>query len=172
MAIKQYTYDELAKALGIKRVSAERLTRVKRWKRTRGNDGKARVEVSVEDIKAHKQQADARNGNRGRIPQVTPQAVAPTLAPDDAPDAWRVHVELAETRATLAAERERRSALEADIARLQDAAGRSEADWRDRFEKVAGDLSDARAEAAGQRARADALDAESRRGLLARMFGR
>lgn len=71
-----------------------------------------------------------------------------------------------------AAERERRSALEADIARLQDAAGRSETDWRDRFEKATGDLSDAKAEAAAQRARADGLDAQSRRGLLARMFRR
>ncbi len=46
------TYDDLAEALGIERESARRLVIRKRWKRTKGNDGKARVEVPTDELPA------------------------------------------------------------------------------------------------------------------------
>jgi hypothetical protein len=44
------TYDEIAAALGITPDSARRLVARKKWSRTAGNDGKARIGVPVERI--------------------------------------------------------------------------------------------------------------------------
>ena len=44
------SYDELAEALGIERESARRLVIRKRWKRSKGNDRKARVEVPNDEL--------------------------------------------------------------------------------------------------------------------------
>lgn len=136
-----YTYDELAKALGIERVSAERLTRKKQWPRTKGNDGKARVLITLAEIEAQKASA-ARFHEKP--------------APPPKPETWRVHADLAEAKASLEAARDRLAAVEA-------AAERSEIDWRDRMEKSAADLAEAKAELAALKA--------ARRGLIARIFG-
>lgn len=50
METKLLTYAELAKALGINAASAKRLAIRKGWKKTIGNDGKARVSVPVERL--------------------------------------------------------------------------------------------------------------------------
>src|SRR3954468_18208518 len=44
---KSLSYDELANLLGIERESARHLAFRRRWRRTKGNDGKARVEVPL-----------------------------------------------------------------------------------------------------------------------------
>lgn len=43
--VRLLTYDEIATAFGITRESARQLVIRKRWGRTKGNDGKARIEV-------------------------------------------------------------------------------------------------------------------------------
>src|SRR4051812_16762029 len=43
-------YDELARIFGIERESARRLGMRKRWARSKGNDGKARVGVPTEAL--------------------------------------------------------------------------------------------------------------------------
>jgi hypothetical protein len=50
--VTSLSYDDLAEALGIERESARRLVIRKRWKRTKGNDGKARVEVPLDELPA------------------------------------------------------------------------------------------------------------------------
>jgi len=47
---RSLSYDELAGLLGIERESARHLAFRRRWRRTKGNDGKARVEVPLEAI--------------------------------------------------------------------------------------------------------------------------
>ncbi len=46
------SYDELAEALGIERESARRLVIRKRWRRSKGDDHKARVEVPNDELPA------------------------------------------------------------------------------------------------------------------------
>jgi len=46
-AVQWLTYAEIAAALGITRESARQLVIRKRWKRSRGNDGKARIGVPL-----------------------------------------------------------------------------------------------------------------------------
>jgi hypothetical protein len=47
---RSLSYDELADMLRIERESARHLAFRRRWRRTKGNDGKARVEVPLEAI--------------------------------------------------------------------------------------------------------------------------
>ena len=51
--VRLLTYDELAVALGIARESARQLVIRKRWHRSKGNDGKARIHVPVEALEHH-----------------------------------------------------------------------------------------------------------------------
>ncbi len=48
--VKLLTYDEIADLFGIERESARHLVLRKQWRRMKGNDGKARVEVPLEVI--------------------------------------------------------------------------------------------------------------------------
>src|SRR5215218_767374 len=47
---RSLSYDEIADMLGIERESARHLAFRRRWQRTKGNDGKARVEVPLEAL--------------------------------------------------------------------------------------------------------------------------
>lgn len=44
------TYDELAEALGKSPEAARQIVKRRRWRRTQGNDGKARISVPVEEL--------------------------------------------------------------------------------------------------------------------------
>lgn len=48
--VRSMTYDEIAETWGIARESARQLVIRKRWKKTKGNDNKARVEVPIEAL--------------------------------------------------------------------------------------------------------------------------
>jgi DNA primase len=48
--VRLLTYDEIAELFGIERESARHLALRKNWRRTKGNDGKARVEVPLEAV--------------------------------------------------------------------------------------------------------------------------
>jgi hypothetical protein len=66
MSIRMMTYDELASALGITPDSARRLVARKKWQRSPGNDGRARIHVppdalpdSPPDVRDDKQPSKA-----------------------------------------------------------------------------------------------------------------
>lgn len=50
--VRSMTYDEIAETWGIARESARQLVIRKRWKKTRGNDNKARIEVPLEALES------------------------------------------------------------------------------------------------------------------------
>lgn len=50
MSTVSLTYDELAERLGIGRKSAQNTVRRKGWRRTKGNDGRARIEVPLDAL--------------------------------------------------------------------------------------------------------------------------
>jgi hypothetical protein len=54
------TYAELGEAIGRSEVAARAMAMRKRWKRVLGNDGRARVAVSIELVERLKTKADAR----------------------------------------------------------------------------------------------------------------
>src|SRR4051812_33760610 len=51
---RTFTYDELAMALGKSHEATRAMCIRKRWRRTIGNDGKARITVPVEAVEAHR----------------------------------------------------------------------------------------------------------------------
>ncbi len=51
---RTFTYDELATALGKSHEATRAMCIRKRWRRTIGNDGKARITVPVEAVEAHR----------------------------------------------------------------------------------------------------------------------
>jgi hypothetical protein len=52
MDVRWLTYEEMAAKLGIERESARQLVKRKRWARSKGNDGKARIGVPEETFTA------------------------------------------------------------------------------------------------------------------------
>jgi hypothetical protein len=67
MTDRQMTYDELAIALGKTPDAARQLVKRKRWKRTIGNDGKARITVPDDELEP--------DTSPPRIPNDRPDAV-------------------------------------------------------------------------------------------------
>lgn len=102
------SYDELAERMRITPHSARNLVRRKRWKRTVGNDGKARVSVPVEALTA---------------PSVPPLE-APSPAPESALVIARLEVQIDGLKALVEAERRRADAAEADRDRWHASANR------------------------------------------------
>jgi hypothetical protein len=51
---RTFTYDELATALGKSHEATRAMCIRKRWRRTIGNDGKARITVPIEAVEAHR----------------------------------------------------------------------------------------------------------------------
>jgi hypothetical protein len=93
MTDRQMTYDELATALDKTPDAARQLVKRKRWKRTIGNDGKARITVPDDELQ----------------PDASPRC-PPDDRPDDRPDTVTIltaHIERLETElATVRAERD------------------------------------------------------------------
>lgn len=107
------TYDELAGRLGIAVHSARNLVRRKRWSRTVGNDGKARVSVPL----------DALKGGAEDAPKATPEG-APE-APPEAPMMALLEAQIEGLKSLVEAERKRADAAEADRDRWHELATRS-----------------------------------------------
>lgn len=57
MDVTSLTYDELADRLGITPASARNLVRRRKWKRTQGNDGRARIAVPIDALPEAPQEA-------------------------------------------------------------------------------------------------------------------
>jgi len=108
------SYDELAERMRINPHSARNLVRRKRWKRTVGNDGKARVSVPVEALAAPS----------------APPLEAPAPTPESGVMIARLEVQIDGLKALVEAERRRADAAEADRDRWHASANRP---WWRRF---------------------------------------
>ena len=112
------TYDEIAERFGITLPSARNLVRRKRWRRTVGNDGRARVDVPTEAVKAPP-----------AVPLEVPP-VAPSPVSESALVIARLEVQIDGLKALVDAERRRADAAEADRDRWHASANRP---WWRRF---------------------------------------
>src|SRR4051812_15535155 len=79
--VRIMTYKELATVLGIDEESAQRRTQRRKWRRMRGNDGKARVAVPLSVIPEAPMvsRADDPPDNEGTVPPTVTDALAPLL---------------------------------------------------------------------------------------------
>jgi DNA primase len=126
MADRLMTYDELAEALGRSGEAVRALVIRKRWRRTLGNDGRARITVPVEALEARRPPSAARARSPSEARPEPPPEPPPSGAPSEAPVVTLLHsriaelvAELRETRATLAeaqAKAARNDSLEALVA--------------------------------------------------------
>jgi len=172
--VRIMTYRELAAALGIDEESAQRRAQRRKWRRMRGNDGKARVAVPLSVIPDAPEVIPSNDapGNEGIVPPAAASTLASLLldlaaqvkAARDTLDAARAERDAA--RAEVAAVRERAAAEVADV---QKHAAAETAEARERAAKAEGEagvlrnaLEDAKA----------ALVRLQRRGLLARLLNR
>lgn len=69
VSVRVMTYDDIASEMGLKPPSARQLVRRKGWRRVPGNDGRARVEVPVDEL--------AREIERGVDTPVDPEPFEP-----------------------------------------------------------------------------------------------
>jgi hypothetical protein len=106
------SYDELAERMRINPHSARNLVRRKRWKRTVGNDGKARVSVPREALVAPSTSPSA------------PPLEAPSPAAESGVTIARLEVQIDGLKALVEAERRRADAAEADRDRWHASANR------------------------------------------------
>lgn len=111
------TYDELAGRLGIALHSARNLVRRKRWSRTVGNDGRARIAVPLDALKG------AVEGDAGDTTKASLE-VAPEAAPE-APLMVLLEAQIEGLKSLVEAERKRADAAEADRDRWHELATRS-----------------------------------------------
>lgn len=74
-AVRLMTYDEIADALGIARESARQLVIRKRWSRSKGNDGKARIAVPLEALPSESTSDTPYNAGEG-AEAITPSDMA------------------------------------------------------------------------------------------------
>jgi hypothetical protein len=178
-ATETLTYRELAERLGIglkaAKARAKRHEDAGRWFRFQGNDGKTHVRVPVEDL----ENAEASPGHEA-------DHVVPNGPDHEAPhtDGWAAYQAatdgtIADLRARLdAAERARDEAVADARAARQDA---EDARVEAARQRQRADLAEQALEGARRQAEADQIEAaelrgqlqaQARRGLLARIFGR
>ena len=116
------TYDELAERLGIVPKSAKHLVWRKKWDRTKGNDGKARIQVPTCELPqgGTAQAPDQPLAGGPDQGPAQPPAQSPTPSDDGSERIAELVAELASVRASLDGERERREEVtrmrEADLA--------------------------------------------------------
>jgi len=79
--VRIMTYKELATVLGVDEESAQRRTQRRKWRRMRGNDGKARVAVPLSVIPEAPMagRADHPHDNGQTVPPTVTDALAPLL---------------------------------------------------------------------------------------------
>jgi hypothetical protein len=163
--VRIMTYRELATALGIDEESAQRRAQRRKWRRMRGNDGKARVAVPlsvVPDAPGDSPPGDA-FGNGGTVPQASAGALAPLLL-DLAAQVRAAREALDAARAEAVAVRERAAA---EVAEVQKHAAAETAEARERAAKAEGEAGVLRSALEDTKA---ALVRLQRRGLLARLL--
>jgi hypothetical protein len=140
------TYTELAKARGVKRITAIRLVQRHKWQRRAGNDGMARVLVPLDQLESRGGDGDDATGN------ATPDAgdaAAPGTDRNVAPDnvALAAFFERAMEQLT--------AAKEAEIATLREAKEEEIAALRTSLDQALAQFFDAQVERDRERQRAD-----------------
>ena len=103
------TYDELAERLGITLKSAKHLVWRKKWDRTKGNDGKARIQVPTCELPRGGTAQPA--AQAPDLPDAQPPAQSPVPSGDESERIAGLVAELASVRASLDGERERREEM-------------------------------------------------------------
>jgi ribosomal protein L32E len=111
---RSLSYDELADLLGIERESARHLVFRRRWRRTKGNDGKTRVEVPLEMIPTPK--LDTPTGH-GPLSPTGPATDMATGLPTGADAIFTRHIERLETMLADAQARLTAAEVDRDAAR-------------------------------------------------------
>ena len=108
MTDRLMTYDELAEALGRSGEAVRALVIHKRWRRTLGNDGRARIAVPDEALETRRSPSAPRARSPSEARPEPPAEPPPSGGPSEAPMIALLHAriaelaaELRETRATL-----------------------------------------------------------------------
>jgi hypothetical protein len=173
------TYKELATALGIDEESAQRRAQRRKWRRMRGNDGKARVAVPLSVIPdaLEDSRPDDLPGNGGTVPPAAASALAPLLldlaaqakAAREALDTARAERDAARAEATAVRERaaaeiaETQKHAAAEVSEARERAAKAEGEaavLRGRVDRAEQCVNQSEAREAAERARAERLDAE------------
>lgn len=120
------TYDEIAEACGISRESARQLVMRRRWRKEKGNDGRARVEVPIEKLPSGYTSDDTSSNpsdrTRRQVPDEADEEPIGTVAIEALTRVIeRQEKELEEVRAALAQVREERNAARIQIAQIEGA---------------------------------------------------
>lgn len=141
------TYAELAQMAGLELASARRLVFRKKWPRTRGNDGLARVRVPVDALArpSGSHSGTPPNDTSGSAPLViVPPAVADTVAAMMPAEAAELRERLAAAEAELRRELTRRAeTAEAELRAERDARRAAEAAAADAHRRAEGAERDA-----------------------------
>lgn len=116
---RSMTYLELGEALRILPTSAARLAKRRRWPRTKGNDGRARVEVPLEALQGDRGGHGPRDSQGDSPPDVEGDDLGHVPA-----DVASLRVDVARLEAQLEASRHRAADLERDRDRWADQADR------------------------------------------------
>jgi flagellar biosynthesis chaperone FliJ len=158
--IKLLSYDEIAGLLGIERESARHLALRKQWRRTKGNDGKARVEVPSEALPTPdtgEHPVDSTGADAAAIPALTRHIerleIALEQAQDRADEAEAARDKVRDEARAIERERDRAQADARAVAAQVDALNTVLAVERKLVE-------DARARVDEARARSDEIKAE------------
>jgi hypothetical protein len=170
--VRIMTYRELATALGIGEESAQRRAQRRKWRRMRGNDGKARVAVPlsvIPDAPGDSPPDDA-FGSGGTVHRAAGSALAPLLldlaaqvrTAREALDAARAERDAACAEAVAVRER-----AAAEVAEVQKHAAAETIEARERAAKAEGEVGVLRSVLEETKA---ALVHLQRRGLLARLL--
>ena len=141
MTTVSLTYEELACRLGITTASVQRMAKRRRWRKTPGNDGRARVHVPEEYLA----EREAARGASPVAPPRTPPVAAPGASPVVDPGTSPVATPGADPRARLAE-------LQAELVEMARRAGAAEAvveemrqdrdRWHAQADKLSGEVAD------------------------------
>lgn len=149
MTVESLTYAELAARLGVKPESARRLTQRRKWQRTIGNDGTARVLVPFDALPSPASSPMTSPPDNDAAKTITPDVTRDStgdVTPDNSATVAVLEAQIDGLKALIAAEAKRAEAAEAR-------ASAAEADrnaWKEQ---------------------SDAWRSQAQRGLFSRLFG-
>lgn len=146
MTVESLTYAELAARLGVKPESARRLTQRRKWQRTIGNDGTARVLVPFDALPSPASSPMTSHPDNDAATQAVTRDSTGDVTPDNSATVAVLEAQIDGLKALIAAEAKRAEAAEAR-------ASAAEADrnaWKEQ---------------------SDAWRSQAQRGLFSRLFG-
>jgi len=114
MTVESLTYAELAARLGVKPESARRLTQRRKWQRTIGNDGTARVLVPIDALPSPVTSPRDKDAPASTDTGDDGGDIAPVVTPDNLTVVAVLEAQIDGLKALVAAEAKRADAAEAD----------------------------------------------------------